>query len=125
MAVAVPGRADNDHAVLLDKRGDAVYNTTGNCVRTIWQNQGDPCAPQAAPAVAPKPVVTVGSAATPTAHQAHRHFRCRTYGLFSIQQSRFDRRSQGAARYARRNAEIRERYSGSPRRRRRRPHRQQ
>lgn len=58
ITVASPGRAENDHAVLLDKRGDAVYNSTGNCVRTMWQNQGDPCAPQAAP-VAPRPVVAL------------------------------------------------------------------
>ena len=58
IAIAGPGHAENDHAVLLDKRGAAVYNSTGNCVRTMWQNAGDPCAPQPAP-VAPKPVVAL------------------------------------------------------------------
>jgi OOP family OmpA-OmpF porin len=58
IAAVSPVRADsNDHAVVLDKRGDAVYNTTGNCVRTKWMNEGDPCAPEAPPP--PKPVAVV------------------------------------------------------------------
>jgi len=60
LAVCGPVRADtNDHAVVEDKRGGVVYNTTGNCVRTRWMDAGNPCAPQQAPPPPPQQVVVV------------------------------------------------------------------
>lgn len=52
-----------------DKRGSSVIDTRGNCVRTKWMGENDPCAPdvaptpapvaQPAPTPAPMPVVTL------------------------------------------------------------------
>jgi outer membrane protein OmpA-like peptidoglycan-associated protein len=71
MFAASPVRADNnDHAVVQDQRGDPVYNTTGNCVRTRWMDQGDPCAPEAPPPP-PKPVAVIPPPPPPPPPVAH------------------------------------------------------
>lgn len=48
-----------------DKHSQPVYNSHGDCVRTIWQNATDPCAPAAKEA--PKPVVQVTAPPPPPA----------------------------------------------------------
>ncbi|MDP9127881.1 MAG: OmpA family protein [Pseudomonadota bacterium] len=45
-------QATDDHAVVTDTRGNVVRNTYDNCVRTKWDNDGDPCAPSKPPVVA-------------------------------------------------------------------------
>lgn len=39
-----------------DKTGGSVIDSRGNCVRTKWQGENDPCAPAAQPAPTPAPV---------------------------------------------------------------------
>src|SRR5579864_8467723 len=48
--------ANDDRQAVQDERGNVVRNSTGNCVRTIWENGNDVCAP-AEPPPPPKPVV--------------------------------------------------------------------
>lgn len=48
-----------------DKRGSSVIDTRGNCVRTKWMGENDPCAPDVAPTPAPAPVAQPAPAAAP------------------------------------------------------------
>ncbi|MGE3623325.1 MAG: OmpA family protein [Bdellovibrionales bacterium] len=41
--------AADDRQALQDNRGNVVRNTTGNCVRTVWENGDDVCAPAEPP----------------------------------------------------------------------------
>jgi outer membrane protein OmpA-like peptidoglycan-associated protein len=58
LAASGPAGADanDDRQAVQDTRGGVVRNTTGNCVRTQWESEGDVCAPPAPPPP-PKPVV--------------------------------------------------------------------
>jgi OOP family OmpA-OmpF porin len=57
LAIHAPVHAANDdRQAVQDERGGIVRNTTGNCVRTMWEAEGDVCAP-AEPPPPPKQVV--------------------------------------------------------------------
>lgn len=58
MLVSVPAIAAPAEDAAWDKRNQPVYDSTGKCVRTKWQDQADPCMPATAvavPAPAPEP----------------------------------------------------------------------
>lgn len=48
-----------------DKTNKPVYDSQGKCVRTLWQEDSDPCAPAAAPAPKPVPVAMPAPAPKP------------------------------------------------------------
>ena len=64
ISVAAPAFAASSEDAAYDKNKSTVIDSRGNCVRTMWQDQNDPCA-AAAPApkhvVAPRPVARVAA----------------------------------------------------------------
>lgn len=61
LAVATPAVAGPAEDAAWDKRNQPVYDSTGKCVRTKWQDANDPCMPATAvavpaPAPAPAPI---------------------------------------------------------------------
>lgn len=69
LLTASPVFAQSAEDSAYDKTGDSVTDSRGNCVRTKWMGENDPCAPavepaptpvaQPAPTPAPMPVVTL------------------------------------------------------------------
>lgn len=51
LAFATPALAASAEDAAWDKRNQPVYDSTGKCVRTKWQDQSDPCMPATAVAV--------------------------------------------------------------------------
>ena len=58
-----------------DKNKQAVIDVRGNCVRTKWQDQNDPCAAAPAPKPAPKPVPVAAPAPVTPPPQISREAR--------------------------------------------------
>ena len=53
LLTASPVFAQSSQDSAYDERGSSVVDSRGNCVRTKWMGENDPCAPEAEPAPAP------------------------------------------------------------------------
>ncbi|MES2983933.1 MAG: OmpA family protein [Pseudomonadota bacterium] len=60
LSLAAPAVAASLDDAAYDKNNSPVIDTRGNCVRTIWQDKNDPCAPPA-----PKPVAVAAPRPAP------------------------------------------------------------
>jgi len=64
LTTATPTFAASAEDAAYDKNKSPVIDTSGNCVRTKWQDVNDPCAPEV-PAPAPAPVAQPAPAPSP------------------------------------------------------------